>query len=307
MKIACIGVGLIGRSWTVAFTRAGHDVAIWDANPAAVPAAMKAIYQSLKDLRETGADLDPDAVFKRVRPVTEMAEALADVDYVQENGPEKLEVRSALFAQMDKLAPPHAILASSSSFYETSLFAEKVAGRHRCLVAHPVNPPHLIPLVEVSGAPFTDASAVETTYELMASIGQVPVKILREVDGFALNRIQAAVLSECFKLVADGVISPDDVDRTVQYGLAFRWSVIGPLAAIELNAPAGLEDYIVRGSPFFRRYVQSSPTVETWETESTSKVVALAATTTEPDVLREKMEERDIGLAKMRNYVMSKK
>jgi L-gulonate 3-dehydrogenase len=304
VKVACIGVGLIGRSWTVAFARAGHDVAIWDAKPEAVPAAMDAIYQSLRDLRETGADLDPDTVLRRVRPVAELADALADADYAQESGPEKLEIRSDLFARMDRLAPPKAILASSSSFYQTSLFAENVAGRHRCLVAHPVNPPHLIPLVEVSGAPFTDVSAVEATYDLMASIGQVPVKIMREVDGFALNRIQAAVLSEAFKLVAEGCISPEDVDRTVQYGLAFRWSVIGPLAAIELNAPAGLKDYIERGAPFFRRYLASAPEVATWDSENTAKVVALAATVTTADELRQKMEERDIGLAKMRNFVV---
>ena len=306
MRIACIGVGLIGRSWTVAFARAGHDGAIWDPKPEAITFALTAIGTALKDLREAGASFDPDEVMQRVRPAKDIADAVSDAEYVQESGPENLDGRSKLFIEMARLAPATTVLASSSSFYETSLFADKVPGRNRCLVSHPVNPPHLIPLVEISGAPFTDAWAVDAAYELMASIDQVPVKILREVDGFVLNRIQAAVLSEMFKLVADGCISPEDADKTVQYGLAFRWSVIGPLAAIELNAPAGLEDYVKRGAPFFRRYLASVPPVATWEPENTAGVIAQSARYTTTEELQQKMEERDVELNRMRNFVLTK-
>ena len=137
-------------------------------------------------------------------------------------------------------ARPDAVLASSTSGIPASAFTEGLAGRARCLVAHPVNPPYLVPLVELCPAPWTDAAVVSRTRALMTSAGQVPATVNKEMDGFALNRLQGALLAEAFRLVADDVISPTDLDALVKHGLGLRWSFMGPLETIDLNAPGGL-------------------------------------------------------------------
>ena len=245
--IAVIGAGLIGRAWAIVFARAGRRVAIYDVEQERLDAALSAIRASVEDLRAFElVTEDADAIVARIRPESDLACALAEAEYVQENGPEILDQKRALFARLDPLAPPDAVLASSSSGFPTSSFADGLAGRNRCLVAHPVNPPHLVPLVEISPAPFTAPEAVEKTRALMLEVGQQPILVKREIDGFILNRLQGALLNEAFRLAEDGYASPEDIDKTVRYGLGLRWSFMGPFETIDLNAPGGIADYIRR-------------------------------------------------------------
>ena len=132
------------------------------------------------------------------------------------------------------------MLASSTSAIPASQFTEALPGCARCLVAHPVNPPHLVPIVELCGAPWTTPPVIERAKRIYAEVGQVPIVVNREIDGFILNRLQGALLSEAMRLVGEGYVSPADLDKTVRDGLGLRWSFMGPLATIELNAPAGL-------------------------------------------------------------------
>jgi L-gulonate 3-dehydrogenase len=159
--IAIIGAGLIGRSWSIVFARAGHEMRLWDPQPSAVPAARDFIAARLPELAAAGLlrGEGEAAVLARVKPAETLEEALAGAIYVQENGPERLADKKALFTRMDAVAAPETILASSTSTIRASLFSEDLAGRARCLVAHPVNPPYLIPLVELSPAPWTDPAA----------------------------------------------------------------------------------------------------------------------------------------------------
>ncbi len=129
------------------------------------------------------------------------------------------------------------MLASSTSAIPASRFTEGLAGRARCLVAHPVNPPHLVPIVELCGAPWTAPATIARAERVFASVGQVPIVVRRELDGFVLNRLQGALLSEAMRLVGEGYVSADDLDKTVRDGLGLRWSFLGPMATIELNAP----------------------------------------------------------------------
>jgi 3-hydroxyacyl-CoA dehydrogenase len=214
-RVAIIGAGLIGRAWATVFARAGCDVAIYDTNP-------------------------------EIRTADTLAAAVDGADLVQENTPETLEAKLGIFAELDKLAPKNAILASSSSAIVASRFTEKLAGRHRCLIAHPVNPPHLIPLVELVGAPWTSAETIERARQIYTEVGQVPIVVKREIDGFILNRLQAVLLSEAFRLVEDGYVTPQDLDHTLKNGLGLRWSFMGPFETIELNAPGGIPDYCRR-------------------------------------------------------------
>jgi len=250
-RIGIVGAGLIGRAWAIVFARAGFDVALWDGDAKALNASLGTIKERLDDLKLAGLIADPDAVLCHVKPRATLREAIVDADYVQENLPETVEMKQRIFGEMDGLARADAILASSTSSIPTSAFTESLRGRARCLVAHPVNPPYLVPVVELSGAPWTAPETVARARALMERAGQVPVTVQRELQGFILNRLQGALLNEAFRLVEDGYVTPDDLDKTIAHGLGLRWSFMGPFETIDLNAPGGVRDYCERYGPLY--------------------------------------------------------
>ena len=246
-KIAVIGAGLIGRSWSIVFARAGFEVALFDSSQQAASDALGFIAARLPELHAAGLLVDaPAAVMARIGLAPTLEAALSGAIYVQENGPERVEAKAALFARMDGLADPATILASSTSGIPASAFTETLPGRHRCLVAHPVNPPYLVPVVEICPAPWTGPATVAATRALMERARMVPATIRKEVAGFVLNRLQIALVAEAFRLVADGVVSPEDCDATIKHGLGLRWAFMGPFETIDLNAPEGVADYCAR-------------------------------------------------------------
>ena len=245
-KIAIIGSGLIGRAWATIFASHGFDVALHDVAPGAAEAARAHIGSNLEELAGHGLVEDPKGSLARIRVASGLADALSGAELVQENGPEAVETKRSLFAEMDKLAAPGTILASSTSFIMASVFSETLAGRARCLVAHPVNPPHLVPIVELAPAPWTDPAVLARAKALYEQAGQVPIVLRKEKPGFVLNRLQAVLLAEAFRLVGEGVASAEDVDKTIRDGLGLRWSFMGPFETIELNAPGGIPDYCAR-------------------------------------------------------------
>lgn len=264
-QVAVVGAGLIGRAWSIVFARAGFDVALWDPYSQQVEAALAFIGERLPELEEAGLLKEaPSSVARRVRQVATLAEAVASAEHVQENGPERVDAKQGLFGELDQLTSPDTVLASSTSGIPASAFTEGLKGRARCLVAHPVNPPYLIPLVELCPAPWTDPAIVSRTRALMASAGQVPATVNKEMDGFALNRLQGALLAEAFRLIADDVISPVDLDALVKHGLGLRWSFMGPLETIDLNAPGGLKDYCDRYGPLYGE-MQKQMTPRAWD------------------------------------------
>jgi L-gulonate 3-dehydrogenase len=264
-QVAVIGAGLIGRAWSIVFARAGFDVALWDPYPQQVEAALAFIGERLPELKEAGLLKEPPTIVAtRVRAVAALSDAVGSAEHVQENGPERVDAKQALFHELDRLARPDAVLASSTSGIPASAFTEGLAGRARCLVAHPVNPPYLIPLVELCPAPWTNPAMVSRARALMTSAGQVPATVHKELDGFALNRLQGALLAEAFRLISDGVISPADLDALVKHGLGLRWSFMGPLETIDLNAPGGLKDYCERYGPLYAE-LQRQMTPREWD------------------------------------------
>ena len=246
-KVAVVGAGLIGRSWSMVFARAGFEVALYDPAPGAGEAALAFIAERLPELAEFGLVAGPPgAVLARIRPAPSLADALAGAVHVQENGPERVAEKADIFAELDRLAAPETVLASSTSGIPASAFTGNLAGRGRCLVAHPVNPPYLVPIVELCPAPWTDPATVARTRALMEAAGQVPATVNKEVPGFVLNRLQIALVAEAFRLVRDGVVSQEDLDATIKHGLGLRWAFMGPFETIDLNAPGGLADYCAR-------------------------------------------------------------
>jgi 3-hydroxyacyl-CoA dehydrogenase len=242
---------------------------------------------------------DPAAAAGRVRAASSLAEALSGASFVQENTPETLEAKRAIFAELDRLAARDAILASSTSTIVASRFTEDLPGRHRCLVAHPVNPPHLVPVVELVGAPWTEPDILARAKSIYEQVGQVPILVRREIEGFILNRLQAVLLSEAFRLVQDGYVSPQDLDKTLKDGLGLRWSFMGPFETIELNAPGGIPDYCRRYGPSLARL--SSTTPEIYEP---GKVEAILRRwdALPPARVEERMRWRDKRLAALRAH-----
>jgi L-gulonate 3-dehydrogenase len=264
-KIALVGLGLVGRAWAISFARAGHEVALWDEKSDAADRALSYADEVLPDLEASGLLGDPPAAVRaRMRRAATPEEALSGADHVQESTPEDVEVKRRVFERLDAVAAEGAVLASSTSAILPSHFTEALPGRSRCLVVHPINPPYLIPAVEIVPAPWTVAPVVERTASLMRAAGHAPIVMKREIDGFLMNRLQGALLEEAFRLVAQGYASVEDVDVGVREGLAMRWAFIGPFETIDLNAPEGVRDYARRYQGIYERIFASSQWRADW-------------------------------------------
>mgnify|MGYP001374587799 CR=1 FL=1 len=250
-RIAIVGAGFIGRSWALLFAQHGHRVTIHDPDTDALSAVSEAIRASLDLLDRVGLlDETPHAVLDRITAEPDLGAALLDADYVQENGPERLDVKRAIFAGMDRLAPPSAVLASSSSSLTRSRIGADLPGRSRCLLVPPANPPHLLRAVEIVPANFTDTEVTGRAVSILRDVGQVPV-VIGEIDGFVMNRLQAALVREALALVERGIADARTVDAIVQHSLGPRWAFMGPFETMDLNAPGGFSDYAQRyGVPF---------------------------------------------------------
>lgn len=266
MNIAIIGTGMIGRAWAICFARGGHRVALWNRTPGKADEALAYVASVLPLLAEK--DLlngrPPAEIMASLRVAQTMADALGDADYVQENVAETLEVKRAVYAEMEALARPDAIFASSTSGLVPSAFTDHLAHPERCLVVHPLNPPYLIPAVDVVPSPATSADVMDRAANLMRDCGQAPIRMKREDPGFLTIRIQGAIYHEAWRLVAAGLASAEDVDIAVREGLALRWSFIGPFETADLNAPGGIRDFVARyGALYQDLYPKEGPV--TWD------------------------------------------
>ena len=303
-RVAIVGVGLIGRAWAAIFARAGWDVALTDPVEAVLAAAPALIRAELDALARHGLADDPAAAMARIRVARSVADALTGVSFVQENGPETVEAKLAIFGELDRLSPPDVVLSSSTSAIVASAFTADLAGRARCLVSHPVNPPHLVPVVELCGAPWTAPETVARARAVMEAIGQVPVTVEREIEGFILNRLQGAVLAEAFRLVGEGYVSPEDLDATIRDGLGLRWSFMGPFETIELNAPGGIPDYCARYTGFYKELASEAAAPEVYASPNIDRVIAAwphRFSTERVAVLTARRNERLAALAAHKN------
>jgi L-gulonate 3-dehydrogenase len=295
--MAIVGAGLIGRAWAAVFARAGWQVRLYDPMAGQAERCHALCGEALAQLHRHGLADNPAGALARIRPVAMLEEALDGVSLVQENGPEKLELKIDIYVELDTLAPPDAILASSTSAIVASKFTEHLKRRHRCLVAHPVNPPHLVPVVELCGAPWTSPEVIERARAIYSGIGQVPVTVKKELEGFILNRLQGALLTEAMKLVGEGYVSPQDLDHVVKNGLGLRWSFLGPFETIELNAPGGIPDYLARYSGFYQRLAADPAPPSAWQGACAGRVTAEWGRQPDAAEVQERSQARDERLA----------
>ena len=229
-RVAVIGAGLMGHGIAQEFAVAGYEVRMHDTSDENLDRAMARIRANLTLMTEAGV-VDPaqaEAAPARMHPTTSVAEAGSDADVVIEAVFEDLELKQRIFAELDEVCPPHALLASNSSSYMPGKLAAMTTRPAQVLVAHYVNPPHLMPRVELVRHPGTSDETVETMFALYTRIGKMPVVIQHEAPGFVANRLQMAVWREAANIVARGICTPQDVDTVVRYGFGRRYSAGGP-------------------------------------------------------------------------------
>lgn len=263
-KIALIGGGLVGQAWAIVFARAGHPVTVYDASPMTLEQAETNIASRLNDLTRFKLIDDPDVVLGRIGFAIKPGDAVEGADYVQESVPERVEVKRAVYQELDQLIGAETIIGSSTSGIPASAFTDNLACRARCLVAHPINPPSVTPLVELCPAPWTDPATVDRVFDLMTGAGQSPIRLKKEVDGFVANRLQGALLTMALRLVEDGICSVEDVDIAIRDGIGRRWSFIGPFETIDLNAPGGIADYMARYGSLYEKIERSADQPLEW-------------------------------------------
>lgn len=258
--ITVIGSGLIGRSWAMVFISGGYTVKIYDNQQGQAAKAITEIRKQLLELEEAHmlrGVLTATQQLALLSGYNDMAQALEGAFFVQECVFEQLEVKQSVFQEIEHLVEKDVILSSSTSCLVPSNVFSKVQNRSRCLVSHPVNPPYYVKLVELVPHPETTATVMNATHDLMTKVGQAPVCLKKEIDGFALNRVQAAIIAESWRLVQDGIISVKDIDLVMSEGLGMRYAFIGPMETMHLNAPEGLEDYMKRYGEGIRRVLTS--------------------------------------------------
>jgi 3-hydroxyacyl-CoA dehydrogenase len=271
--IAIIGGGSIGVAFAIVFATAAREVRLSEPDADRRGAIGGILAARLRDLDSYGLIDEPvEIIAGRVTLVDNHADAVAGAAYVQECAPEQLDLKKALFAELARLAPADAVLASASSAITASAFAADLPGRERMLVVHPGNPPFLIPVAEVVPAPFTSEASIAFTQELLAEAGLTPVLVHKEVEGFVFNRLQGAVLREAYCLVRDGVVSVEDVDRIMRDGLGLRWSVIGPFETVDLNTVGGIASHARKMGPAYARMGAERGQNDPWTPDLVEKV-----------------------------------
>jgi 3-hydroxyacyl-CoA dehydrogenase len=302
-RIAIIGTGVIGASWSALFLAKGLDVVATDVAPGAEAALKHFVAAAWPALQRLG--LASGASQNRLSFTAALADAVKDVDLVQENGPEKIDFKKTLYRQLDELLHPRVIIASSSSGLTMSEIQLGAAIHpERCVIAHPFNPPHLVPLVEIVGGAKTSKDTIERADEFYTSIGQRTVRVNKEMPGHVANRLQAALSREVYYLVAEGVVSAADVDTALSWGPGLRWGIMGSLMLNHLGGgPGGIEHFFQQftgpmtawwktlGSPVLTPEVQKK-LIDSVHAEAGSRTIA---------ELEAERDEVLLGLIELRN------
>ncbi len=298
--IAVIGAGSIGLAWTIVFASAGLRVRLFENDAVKRQSALSETALKLGDMSNAGLLDEPiETVLDRISIGESLEETLVGAGFVQECVVEDLEVKRVLFAELDRLTERHVVLASSTSTIMASRFAEDLDGRDRCLVVHPANPPHFLRVAEIVPAAFTSSAAITITRELLVRVGIAPILLNREIEGFAFNRLQGALLREAYCLVRDGVISAADIDTLVREGLGRRWSIIGPFTTSELNTRGGLRRHGELMGPVYARLGIERAHENPWTTETIDRVAREVEEQLPHQSWEENVRERDRAMMQL--------
>ena len=248
-SVACVGGGTIGFSWAVLFAQHGMRVKIHDVSEAVLSRANAELRDAYDTLVEAGVmtDADMSTSLSRITTTTDLAEAVKDVDYVQESGPERYRIKREIYRELDRLARPEAILASSTSAMLMTEIQKATTHPERCVVAHPYNPPHIVPLVEIVPGEATSAETVAVARDFMARMGRAPVVARKECRGHIVNHMQAVIYREAKWLVGNGVATAAEIDLAFRTGPGLRLALMGPFLVGMFTSPGGLQDTMIDG------------------------------------------------------------
>ncbi len=267
-----IGAGLIGGGWAVVFARAGWQVSLYDIKPGQAARAVADATAALLQLESAGLVPSAAACIGRLKAVDTIEQALDGADYVQENVLETPEEKLEVFKILDRLVPEGIVCGSSSSTIPASRFSESLKTRDRCIVVHPMTPPYLVPVVEIVPAPWTSPQVTDYAMKLMDDIGMTPIKLNKEIFGFVLNRFQVGLINEAMHLVAEGVASPADIEKTLTHGLGLRWSFMGMFQTMDLLAPTGFGEYAGKFGHSYVKLGKDLKVAEPWTKEAVAEV-----------------------------------
>ena len=271
-NVGVIGGGLIGASWAAIFSKSGFNVFVYDPFPNVFETYKSRVTSFLEELKSIDETINIEESLNRISANVTIEDLCSNVEHIQESAPEILSVKQELFAKLDNLAPDEVVIGSSSSAMPISSITQNLKGQHRCIIAHPANPPHLIPCVEICPGENTSNKTIEKTKEIFTASGASIVNVKKEIDGFILNRLQGALLNEAMRLYSDGYASSDEIDATIRDGLGLRWAFMGPFETIDLNAPGGIKDYISRYGPMYIEMAKNQTKIPDWSEEAGKKL-----------------------------------
>jgi len=285
-RVACVGAGLVGQGWATIFLSRGLEVIMQDISQEILNESMKHIWLNLKFLETQGLvqKENVEAGRDRIKTTTNIADACGHADYVQESVPDTYEIKKRVFREMDAAAPAHAILASSASGLLMTEIQEVTTRPERCVLVHPILPVHLIPTVEIAGGEKTSRTKVQEAREFMERMGKSPVVLRREVPGYIINRLQAALMREAIDLVDKGIASPEEVDKAFCRGTGLRDPVVGPFLRMHI-AGNGIENFIKN---YAQSYRYRWETMETWTSIPPSAIDAVVKGTRGMEIVCEK-------------------
>ena len=300
LSVACLGAGLIGASWAGLFTAAGHAVRLHDPDAEALAAARARVAEVHADLAAIGVLQDRRPGELTLAPT--LAEAVSGADHVQENAPEKLELKRGLFAEIRAHAPDAVIASSTSTFPPSQLF-EGLAGADKTLVVHPMLPPHLMPVAELVPGPATAPATLDATAALIRSTGHEVIRLKRETPGFVLNRLQFALLAEAYQLVDRDICDPVELDRAVTRGLGYRWACIGPLTASHLMGAGGFAGQMRAYGPAVQTVMRQLNVTEPWSDALADTIDTPLRARTPEAAIPEARRARDTRLKALRRLL----
>jgi len=299
--VAIVGRGIIGASWALVFARAGLRVRMWSREESDGGATSERVAALIRAVAGTGLEGDAGTL-ARVSVQPSLAATVDGADYVQESVAENTDVKSAIFRSVEQHAADDAVIGSSTSGLLPSLLAAPLLRPERFLVVHPLTPPHILPVTELCPGPQTSPDVVDGVAEFLSGVGQSPIKLKAEIPGFALNRILGALMNEILALIGDGVLAPEDADAMLTDGFGLRWSWIGPLAAMDLNAPGGVEDYLKRYGHLWDAVAKSRGARPAISPEVIAAISAAMRRRHRLEEAPQRIARRDRGIAEIRRY-----
>jgi len=299
-NVGIIGGGLIGASWAAIFSKSDFNVFVYDSFPVVFESFNERVRLFLEELKSIELEINVEESLSRISINVSIEDLCKSVDYIQESAPEILSVKQELFAKLDMLAPDHVVIGSSSSAMPISTITQNLKGQHRCLIAHPANPPHLIPCVEICPGPNTSPLTIEKAKDVFDKSGASTVNINKEIDGFILNRLQGALLNESLRLYSEGYANSDEIDATIRDGLGLRWAFMGPFETIDLNAPGGIRDYMARYGPMYTEMAKTQTSFPDWSDQVGEKLEIERRKILPEDQLQERAKKRNLLLKSLR-------